>query len=410
VRTSMELPGADVTKALTSELGQLPADNQIVVLQVLGLRGDAAALPVITTAAKSGPKAVRLAAIKAIPMIGQASAAPALIELLGDAEREIAQTAQESLAALQGKQVDAAVMGMLSGSDSARRVTAIELIARRRMMTAMPALQKAAGDADATVRSAALKRLGEMGTVAELPLLLDVLLQAKGQDLDAAEQAVGAVCAKAENPESCAEKIAGLVEQAQPAAKGALLNVLSAIGGAKALQAVRAAVSDSNVEVRSAAIRALGSWKTADAAPDLLAAAQSASDAKNKMVCLRSYFELASHAELPADQRLSMARKAAPLIESTAEKKLLLGALGNIATADSLAMAVPYLDDAAAKEEACAAVVSIGDKLLKGRAASRNGAKLIEPLQKAAQTTGNADLAKRANALLEQAQGKAGAK
>lgn len=405
VRASMEMSGADTTKILTTALPQLAPDNQVVVLQALGLRKDATALPAISASAKSGPKAARLAAIKAIPMIGQASAAPVLVELLGDSEREIAQAAQESLAAMPGKPVDDLVIAMLASADSTQKITGIDLIARRRMLSALPALQQAATGTDAKVRPAAIRRFGEMASLEQLPMLLDLLLKSKGQDLESAEQAVSAVCAKAGNPESSADQIAALMSQAQPAAKGALLGVLSTLGGAKALLAVRTAASDSNAEVRAAAIRALGSWKTAEAAPDLLAAAQKTTDEKEKMVCLRSYFELATQAEQPADQRLAMVQKATPLIQSAAEKKLFLGTLGNVGNPGTIAIVMPYVDDAAAKEEACAAVVSIADKALKNRRnAERVAPRLIEPLKKAAQATANADLAKRANALLEQAQ------
>jgi HEAT repeat protein len=93
---------ADVTKALAAELGKLPADKQILLIQTLGKRADALALPALFAAAKSGDKAVRVAAIRALPEIGDASAAPVLKELLKDSDKEIAQAAQESLAGLPG--------------------------------------------------------------------------------------------------------------------------------------------------------------------------------------------------------------------------------------------------------------------------------------------------------------------
>jgi len=61
-------------------------------------------------------------------------------------------------------------------------------------------------------------------------------------------------------------------------------------------------------------------------------------------------------------------------------------------------MIAPYLGDAATKDEASAATVAVAEKLVDGPDAS----KLAEPLQKAAQATANADLVKRAKALLRQ--------
>jgi HEAT repeat protein len=410
-RAAMETPAPEFTAALTAELGKGSVDKQVLVVQVLGKRHDAAALPALSTASKSGEKAVRLASIRALGELQQPSAAPVLIDLLGDTERDLAQAAQESLAALPGKEIDAAIMAMLAGTDANKRLVAIDLMARRRMTSAVPTLLKASADNDPKVRAAAVKRAGELATVNELPALLDFLQQAKNQqDLEVAEQAVNGVCTKASEPESCVDKLTAMMPQAQPAQKCAVVRVLGSIGGAKALAAVRAAVDEGNPEVHAVAIRALGDWKTAEAGPDLLRLAKAATDPKDKTLCLRSFLGLARNTDLPADQRLAICRDAAGLVQQTEEKKLLLGALGGVQSADSVALIAPYLKDTATKEEASAAVVSIADKLLKGKDAAKVAGKLIDPLQQASQATGNADLAKRAGTLLQQAQSKAGAK
>ena len=410
-RTALEMPGVAVTQAIAAELGKGSADKQIMLIQVLGRRGDAAALPALSAAAKSGASNVRLAAIRAVPELGKASAAPLLVELLADADREIAQTAQESLAALPGAEVDAAVLAMLNSRDTKQRLAAIDMIARRRMLTALPVLLKAATGEDAKIRPAAMKRVGELGGTAELPALLAALDSARSSsDLDAVEDALSTVCSRAEKPESCTAQLADRLPQAKPEQKGALLRVLSAIGGPAALKAVRAAVDDANAEVHAAAIRALGSWKTADAAPDLLALAQSAANPTDRMLSLRSYLGLAAQSELPADERLAMCRKAAGLLKSSQEKKMLLGTLGSIQTIQSIAVIVPYLDDAEVKSEAGAGVVAIAGKLMEGEGGAKFGPKLVEPLKKVAQAGANDTLTKRANALLQAAQSAGGRK
>jgi HEAT repeat protein len=99
-RTSMEMPGAEVTKALADELARLPADRQVLAVLALSKRGDAEALPALFEAAKSGDKDVRVAAIKAFPEIGDAKAVPVLKELAEDSDSKVAKAAKESLAAL----------------------------------------------------------------------------------------------------------------------------------------------------------------------------------------------------------------------------------------------------------------------------------------------------------------------
>jgi HEAT repeat protein len=412
-RTAMEMSAAEVVPALAADLSTLPADNQVLIISALGKIGNSAALPALFAAAKSGPKAVRVAAVNAIPAIGGASAVPVLVGLMSESDRELAQAAQDSLAALSGAEVDAAVVAMLTNGDTAQKLAALDLMGRRRMTKQLPDLLGIAGDADANarIRAAALKKAGELGSATDLPALLGLLMQLKGsQELDAAEQAVGAVCARMADPESSAAKIAGLLAEAQAAQKVALLRVLSAIGGGGALKAVRGAVGDSNAEVRKAAIRALGEWKTADAAPDLLALAKDAPNATDKMLCLRSYFGLADNPDLPADKRLAMCREAVSLAQATEEKKLLLAALGSISTQQAIAVILPYLEDAGTKAEAGAAIVSIADKLLKGQGASRAASRLIEPLDKVAQANAGTEVGKRATATLEQARKRAGGK
>ena len=407
VQAAQELPVAGVTKALTAELSQLPADNQILVIQTLGKRADASASPALFALARSGAKSVRIAAIRSMSEIGDASAVPVLVDLLADGDSEISQAAQESLAALPGREADAAVMTMLNSSQTSRRLTALELIGRRRMTTSIPALLKAAGDADPRVRPAALRKIGELGGPAELPALLVLLMDLKtSQDLDAARQALNGVCAKADDPESCTRKLASALTKAGPAQKSILFRVLSAIGGFDALQAVCTWVGDSDAQVHTATIRALSAWKNADAAPILLRLAKTASNPNDKTLCLRGYLSLAARPDLPVNQRLSMCRQVVGLIQRNAEKKLLLGALGSINSPDAFALIMPYLDDPATREEAGMAAVAIAERLLKGRNAPKLAPKPIEALEKVVQVTANADLARRAKTLLRRAQGR----
>ena len=410
-RTAQEMPGSQVIRVLAKELASLPADRQIVVIQTLGKRADDAAVPALLTAARNGEKPVRVAAIRALAEIGKPAALPVLVDSLDDADHEIAQAAQESLAGLPGKEVDAAIMTMLSSGADARRITAMDLIVRRRMTSAIPALLNAAGGADSKMRVAAVKKLGELAGSAELPQMLDLLGKAKSsEDLEVTEQAVSAVTLKATKPETCVSQVEARLAQSQPAQKCALLRVLGGIGGTSALRAVRSAVNDPSAEVHAAAIRTLSGWNTADVAPDLLELAKAASNPTDKLICLRGYLALAGHADLPTDQRLAMCRQAATLVQKDDEKKLLLAALGSVPSVEAVELIKPYLDDTATKEEASSGVVDISDKLLKGSDASKVASKLIEPLDKVAQVTANADLAKRAKELRDQAKSKAAAK
>jgi HEAT repeat protein len=368
-------------------------------------------LPALFAAARNAEKSVRLTAIRAVAELGNASASPVLVELLGDADKDIAPAAQESLASIPGREVDAAILKMLADGAAPRRINAMELVVRRRMTSTIPALFDAAGSADPKIRTTAVKTLGELAGPAELPRLLDLLSRATTpEDLEATEHALNAVSLRATDHAAFVRQMEAGLAQSMPAQKCALIRVLGAVGGADALKAVRAAVSDPNAEVHAAAIRALGGWSTADAAPDLLELAKAAANPTDKMICLRGYLRLAGQSDLPPDKRLALCREAAALAQKDDEKKLLLAALGGIASSESLELVTPYLAEAGTKEEAATAAVEISDKLLKDKDAAKLAPRLAELLDKVAGATSSPDLAKRAKDLRDQAKSKTGAK
>lgn len=409
VRTTYEMPGNGATEALGERLPQLTdPDRQRLVILALGKRTDAAAVQALAAAAKNAAKPIRVAAIKALAETGNPGAASVLSDLLDQGDREISQAALESFASLQGSQIDAAVKKMLNSPVDARRAAAIELAGRRRMTGCVPDLLALAGGSNNEIRPLALSKVGELGAPTDAAAVLALLPKlTASDDLEAAEQALTALCAKSANPENCAEPLTASLEKAQPEQKAVLLRVLGSVGGPRALRAVRAAVNDSNRQVHGAAIRALGSWKTADAAPALLDLAKNASDSTDRTLSLRGYLGLAANPDIPANERLTMCREAASLVKDDEEKRLLLAALGSSSSGRAARMVMPYLDEPGTKEEASAAMAAIADRALKGERSAQAAPRLIEPLEKAAKTAGNERLVKRLNTLLQQARAKA---
>ena len=77
-RIAIEMKDAGVSKLLADELTKVPAGRQIQLCDVLGKRGDVAALPALLGLAKAGDQAARVAAIQAATEIGNAGAAAAV--------------------------------------------------------------------------------------------------------------------------------------------------------------------------------------------------------------------------------------------------------------------------------------------------------------------------------------------
>lgn len=396
-QTALELPGPKVTQALTGSVNNLSTDNQILIIWTLGKRGDASAIPTLTALANKGPKNVRIEAIKAFSQIDGGESVPVIVELLDDSDRQISQSAQEALAAMPGREAHAAVMEMLEDRDTEKRLTAMELIGRRRMTQSIPALLNAAEDANPKIRPEAIRRIGELGSAREISSLLDVLLRLnESRDLSALERALGTVCTKTDNPQSNAGKLTSLLGRASPGQKSVLLQVLSIIGGPDALDAVRKAINDTNSQVRTAAIRSLCGWKTADAAPDLLKLAKTSTAPAQKTAALRGYISLVRDENLSTAEKLAICKQAADLIQRNQETKLLLGVLGNVPSLEALSMAMAHLDDSSTKLEASFAAVAISEKIV-----GQHPKEVKNALEKVKDATNNRNVNRRADRTLD---------
>ncbi len=397
VQTAISMKGPEVTAALADNLGRRSVDQQVRILQTLGFREDASGLPALFAAARTGDKTVRVTAIKTIPQIADASSVPVLVELMADGDRQIADSARESLASLPLDEADAAVMKMFASSDKGSRLAAMDLMSRRRMKTQVGELLKASKDADGQIRSAAIRRIGELGGPQQIPALLELLGAANETgDLNAIEKSLVDLCTMAENPRSFNGALIAQLGKSQPAQKASLLRALGINGGADALAAVRGATRDPDQQVQTTAIQVLGNWKGVEAAGDLLDLAKSAPKPELRVVSLRSYINLIRVQDIPADQKLAMCKQAAALVERDEDKKLLLSVLDTAPSPETLALAMRHLENTAIQNEAGLAAVSIAEKI-----AGQYPSEVSEAMQKTVKVTRSRQITSRAQKILD---------
>jgi HEAT repeat protein len=401
LRTARELPGRETTDALVAELGRAPADRQALLILALADRGDAAALPAVLQTAKSGLPQPRLAAIRVLARLGNAACVPVLWELAKETDADVSEAALTVLADLPGKEVDDDLAARLPKAEGKDRQILIQLAGRRRIEGAAAALLKAADDPDAQVRSAALTALGATIEPGDLALLIGrVANPQKAEDAEAAETALRTACIRMADREACAAKLVAAVGPAPVAVKCKFLEILGAMGGPTALEALGAAAKTADPQLQDAASRLLGAWMTADAAPVLLDVAKSAADAKYKTRALRGYLRIARQLKLPVAQQLAMCREATAICQREEEKKLVLEILQRHPSAESLSLVLPFLAQADVKQEAGAAAVAIAEKLVR-----QNPAAVAKAMQEVL-AAGDAGPTDRAKALLDQARGR----
>jgi hypothetical protein len=197
-----------------------------------------------------------------------------------------------------------------------------------------------------------------------VPALLKQLLGSSNeQDLAGLAEALSSICARAGSPASATGEIIAALAGAQPAQQAALLGVLSAVGGEKALASVRAALSDPHPEVQEAAIRALADWPDSSSAPDLLRLVRATATGRPRDVAFRGYVRLARESETNAAVSLKMLTEAAASASGPEEKRLVIAGLADTQTVESLQLITPHLADPAVANEAGAAAVKVAEKL-----------------------------------------------
>ncbi len=322
---------------------------------------------------------------------------PALLEA-AESAGDLGEAARESLAELPGGAVDQAILEQLPRAAGRSRALLIQIAGERAIAAAAPALLQDAESTDEAVRLAALGALGPTAGFDQLDSLIQRLVDpGNDAEAEAAKTALVLACTRMHDRDATAAKLSAAVPRAPVRAQVALVELLGAVAGEKAVAGIAAAARAGDDQVQDAATRVLGEWLTADAAPALLELAQSGSP-KYRVRALRGYIRIARQLKVPVEQCVAMCKTALPLCRRDDERKLVLEALRRYPAPDGLALAVAQLDRGQLKQETAETVVAIAEKLLPSHPAVAAAA-----LQKVVEAGVDAKLADRAKGLLNQA-------
>jgi HEAT repeat protein len=363
LRVARELSAPEVTAALVAQLAKAAPDRQGLLILALADRGNAVPLDAVLQVAKSGPPQSRSVAIRVLERLGNASCLPVLLDAAQDADEEIAQAALAVLADMPGADVDKDMAGRLSQAQGKMRQILIEIAGRRPLVVAVPMLLKAADDADAQVRGAAIVALGSTIEAKDLPVLIAKLAKPQTEDdAAAAGKALEIACQRMPDREAATKQLVVAMSGVPAAVKIRLLETLTAVGGAGALQAVAAAVKDSDPEVQDAGSRLLGAWMDVDVAPVLLDLAKNAADQKYQIRAMRGYIRLVRQFTMSDADRVAMCRAALETAQRSAEKKLVLEVMGRYPSPGMLPLALEATKIKDLKNQALAVAMLVAGK------------------------------------------------
>jgi len=349
--------GDKLTAALIGSLDGLDAGARAQVIELLGKRGDRAALPTAMAQLRSEDKAVRQAAIAAVGELGGAGQVRILLEQAKAGEAE----AYDALARMAAEGIDAALIASLEGG--AFKVEALKAVAMRGCRSAATQAVKLASDPSDEVRLAAWSNMADLATENEMDSLMKLLVGVKdGRERSAARGAVAAICSEATDRDKCFDAIAGHYKDAEDETKLIVLELGSSFGTAKALDLERAGLKSGNEGQRKAAVRALAAWPNSNAARDLLALAREEESATERIVALRGYIQVS--AKDGSDAAKAGRYKAAfELAQRREDKWLLISMLKECRHIDSLRLAKSYFGDADAGTAAGLAAIDIARRM-----------------------------------------------
>jgi HEAT repeat protein len=349
--TARQLQGSKVTEALAAELPKLDTNKAIPLVSVFADRNDGSLPITVLDAAKKGDKRLRIAAIGVVGRRGGSSSVPALLEIAGDSDDELAQAAVAALATVPGENVDDVLVSNLSKADGKALARLIQAIGAKRI-DATRELMSALKSSNESVRHAALAALGETIKQKDLGVLIDQYVEAKNaSDDDVALGALRAACVRMPDREACAAKLADAISRASTKEKSNIVEILAAMGGPKALATIGAAAKGKDADVQDTATKALGKWMTVDAAPVLLDLASEDSGCKYRDRALRGYIRLARQFSMPDDERAQLCEKALKAANRNEDRKLVLEALERHPSKDGLKIVVQAMYFPGMKED-----------------------------------------------------------
>ena len=357
-----EAKGAEATKQFASQLSKLAPPGQIGLLRALGSRGDAAAKPdVLSLFQSSNDESVRVAAIEALGDLGDAAEIPLLLKMLSGDSNEMQRAAKKSLSRLRGSTVNAAVISEMKNANSAGRVSMIDVLVSRRALDSMSQIVMAAVDQDSKVRRAAMSAFAELGDLSDVPAMLQGVLKAeKGAERDAAEKALVAVCSRKTKPELRAEPVLAARSKLDDESQLDLLSTVARIGGAKALEAVEAALASTNPSQHEAGLQAFCKWPDAGITDRLVKLIENSTNPIERSMEFKALVRLASIREKRNDQeRLSRFKQAMSLAKSANEQALVIDKCRSAYSVDTLRYVLPYLDQPTFSEITCETIVEL---------------------------------------------------
>lgn len=351
----------DQLDRLLAQLPDLPDASKLAVLELAASRRGKQMLPMVLALIQSDKPDVKLAGVRCLGMVGDASVIPQLVDLLAGSA-ESAEAAQDALVNLPRQVVTAALLDVLE-SRPAIRSPVIAVLVKLKCYDAIDPLVEIASQTDPAVYGPALDGLRGIADPdkTDIPRLVKVLLRTEpGRHRDEVERTILIVCDKLPANEDRSELVRAVLARTDRSETPKYLPLLGRLGGVESLEIIQSAMSSTDPAVQEAAVRGLCNWPHADVADKLLELATKAENRTFRVWALRAYIRVVTlPSERPDTETLAMLQHVMKLAEGVDEKRLTIERAATVRLPETVTWIASYLDDPELCQSACGALVEL---------------------------------------------------
>jgi len=356
-----------VTDYLIDLLPRVPNSVKVVILTVLGDKGNKRSFSMIRDQYQSDSESVRIAALKAMSKTGDLTIVNLFAEYASQANKAEADTARQCLYLLQLEGTDERI---LQGCENAKlsadtRVELIEAVIIREIDAVMPLLFDYTQSEDSGIRKASWKALKKMAGVEHSNKIVKLMLNAKSSDL---HRVCGAVLAIGKNPEEKAlvskSVISVLPVASNLSTRSEMIELLGKLGAEEGFDILMKALEAKETKIQNAAIRGLSNWPDARPAKTLCLIAERSDDNTTRSLALRGYLQFTvSDGAIANKTKTQKIKQAFEMSKNTREKKYVLSVLARVEDYSSFQLALQYMNVKELESEAQAAAINIAEVL-----------------------------------------------
>ena len=378
---------------------------QAALIEALTQRGDISAAPALLPLVTSSAPEVRLVAINALGILGDATTVPLLAVAAASSSGEEQKAARLALLELRRGNPTETLLRLLPAAKPEVQAEFARALGDRSDKAAVPKLVELARAGSGSASKAALQALVLLVDDSQVGLMVRFVVEAKTDTARAdADEALNSACHQIQTRRGKVNTqpvVDGLATGATEA-RIALLPVCSGLIDPSIRTALRAAVAAQDPQVRAAAIRALCDTFDPALLPDVVKIACGAPEENFRTLAIRTCVRVTTQEEtikLSVKEQIEPLKTILATTLSADQKRVVLAGLAEIPDSAALTLAEPMLDEAAIQLEAAKAVTKITSALPYAQAEAAASA-----LKKVVATTTDADARKAAETALKDIQ------